>query len=381
MGAYEPAEDSHLLKEAVKTHAFGNVLDMGTGSGILAMAAAKCRRVKSVIATDIDQESISAAKKKARGKSIKFLQSNLFEKVKGKFDTIIFNPPYLPQDKEFYDRSLHSGKKGYELIERFLVECNTHLRKESLILMLFSSLTKKDKVDEFIEKNCLKKVLLSSEKMFFEELFVYKISKSALLKKLEAKGISNVSLFEKGHRGIVYLGMKGGKKIAVKAKRKESRALGRIENESAWLKKLNPFRIAPKLIFSGKGFFCYEFAEGILIKDFIQTARKGKLIYVLREVFRQCRVLDSLKVDKEEMHHPVKHVVIGNSVVMIDFERCHYSRKPKNVTQFCQFIRSMSKLLGKKGVIIDKKWLASAAKIYKEKQTEKNFKRILSALK
>ncbi|MFH1181411.1 MAG: HemK2/MTQ2 family protein methyltransferase [Candidatus Woesearchaeota archaeon] len=381
MPAYTSAEDSFLLAEAVKSYAFGDVLDMGTGSGILAIAAAGCRRVKSITAVDIDEEALLAARKNAKGHRIKFLQSDLFENVKGKFDTIIFNPPYLPQDKEFHDRALHGGKKGYEVIERFLAACNGYLRKDSIILLLFSSLTKKEKVDEFIERNCLKKELLSSQKMFFEELFAYKISKSKLLKRLEGKGISNVKLFAKGHRGIVYTGVLRGKKVAVKAKKKESLAVRRIENEAYWLRRLNPFRIAPKIIFSGQGFFCYEFVEGSLIRDFMQTSRKGRLRYVLRQVFRQCRVLDSLKVDKEEMHHPVKHVIIGSSVVLVDFERCHYSRKPKNVTQFCQFIRSTGKLLEEKGIIINKKWLSAAAKAYKDRQNGENFRRIISVLK
>ena len=49
---YEPAEDSHLLAEAVKKFAHGRVLDMGTGSGIQAITAAKSRKVKIRVAAE-----------------------------------------------------------------------------------------------------------------------------------------------------------------------------------------------------------------------------------------------------------------------------------------------------------------------------------------
>jgi release factor glutamine methyltransferase len=70
------------------------VLDIGSGSGIQAETALNSK-AKSVLATDINPESI----KLLRSKKINAINSNLFTKVKGKFDLIIFNPPYLPLDK------------------------------------------------------------------------------------------------------------------------------------------------------------------------------------------------------------------------------------------------------------------------------------------
>ncbi|MBI4439449.1 methyltransferase, partial [Candidatus Woesearchaeota archaeon] len=79
---YEPAEDSYLLAEAVKKFATGRVLDMGTGSGIQAITAAKSRKIKSIVAADISQEALKyataeAAKEGVKGK-ITFSKSNLF---------------------------------------------------------------------------------------------------------------------------------------------------------------------------------------------------------------------------------------------------------------------------------------------------------------
>ena len=60
---YEPREDSELLAKYVKKYAFGGVLDMGTGSGIQALTAAKKKKVKSVLAADIQANVIDDIKK------------------------------------------------------------------------------------------------------------------------------------------------------------------------------------------------------------------------------------------------------------------------------------------------------------------------------
>ena len=90
MFLYEPREDSELLVKYVKKHARGVVLDMGTGSGIQAIGAIE--KGAEVLAVDVNKEAVEHCEKKG----INALQSDLFENVKGKFDLIIFNPPYLP---------------------------------------------------------------------------------------------------------------------------------------------------------------------------------------------------------------------------------------------------------------------------------------------
>ena len=152
---YEPREDSFLMEKAVKKYAYGKVLDMGTGSGIQAIAAAKNKKVKSVIAVDINKEAVMDTLQNAmkEGIPISVQQSNLFRNIDEKFDTIIFNPPYLPRDPKLKDLTLDGGKKGYELIQRFLKQANKYLENDGIILLLFSSLTDKDKVEEILTKN------------------------------------------------------------------------------------------------------------------------------------------------------------------------------------------------------------------------------------
>ena len=181
---YEPREDSTLLEHYVRQYAKGHVLDMGTGSGIQAITAAHGINVKSVLAVDVQKSAIDYCRKCIKNRKIKFLVSDLFDGIKKdkqlkneKFDTIIFNPPYLPDELKVKDLTLEGGKKGYEVIERFLSQVNSFLKEDGIILIVFSSLTKKEKVDEFIRNNLLEFELLEKEHYFFEDLYVYKIWK------------------------------------------------------------------------------------------------------------------------------------------------------------------------------------------------------------
>ncbi len=380
---YEPREDSTMLEAWVKKYAFGKVLDIGTGSGIQAIAAAQSPKVKSVLASDIQKGVIEYCKKCIKNNKIKFLQSDLFKNVEGKFDTIIFNPPYLPQELKLKDLTIEGGKKGYEVIEEFLNQANDFLKPNGTILMVFSSLTKKEKIEELIKNNLLDFEELEKAHIFFEDIYIYLLKRGEFLKKLENKGISNVKYLTKGHRGLLFTGIYRNKKVAIKAKNPESRAVGRIENEAKWLKKLNKCGIGPKLIFADRDFFVYEFIEGEFIVDFIKKSNKNNIKKIIKNIFNQMFVLDKLKIDKEEMHHPFKHVIISKGKpYMVDFERTHHAKSPKNVTQFCQFLISgyLSSILKSKKIAISQQRMIRLAKVYKSNQNIKNLKKIINMI-
>ncbi|MBU0929738.1 MAG: methyltransferase [Nanoarchaeota archaeon] len=165
---YEPAEDSFLLKKYVLEYSKGKVLDIGCGSGILAEAA--LRKTKDVLASDIDSKAVKHCLKKG----INAIESNLFSNIKGKFDLIIFNPPYLPEDPDEPEDSkliTTGGKKGYELIERFLKSARIHMKKEGKILLVCSSLT--GNVEKLFKRHKYKFNKLETQKSFFEQIHVY----------------------------------------------------------------------------------------------------------------------------------------------------------------------------------------------------------------
>ena len=152
---YPPREDSYLLSRVVKQISKGKtVLDIGTGTGIQAITAA-LNGARDVVATDINPDALKLAKENAKLNKVKIevIESDLFAKVKGKFDLIIFNAPYLPSGpvppetspalaelpQRGHDDPQWSG--GKELIEKFLKEAKNHLTEGGKIVYVFSSLT------------------------------------------------------------------------------------------------------------------------------------------------------------------------------------------------------------------------------------------------
>ena len=178
---YEPAEDSHLLEESLKEYLKNKdkkikIIDMGTGSGIQAKT---CKELgfESILAVDINKVAVKELKKQ----KINSIHSNLFLNIdkKEKFDLIIFNPPYLPEDKlEPNDSKPNTtaGKYGYELIIKFLKQAKNYLNKNGNILLLFSSLSKPNIIKRKAKELGYKLKLLKGQKIFFEELYIYLVS-------------------------------------------------------------------------------------------------------------------------------------------------------------------------------------------------------------
>jgi len=202
---------------------------------------------------------------------------------------------------------------------------------------------------------------------------------------MNIKGITNIKYFTKGHRGILYTGIYKRKKVVIKAKLPESKAEGRIENEGNWLKKLNKKNIGPKLIKATKNYFFYEYIKGKFFIDFIKTLKKTEkklILNIIKEILKQCFELDKLKVDKEEMHHPLKHILITpkHKVYLLDFERCHLVDYPKNTTQFMVFLIRAKELLSEYNIKIYQEKIIALAKLYKKHQTKENFEKILEEI-
>jgi release factor glutamine methyltransferase len=165
---YAPEEDSLLLEKWVRQLAFGKVLDMGCGSGILARAALSV--TDNVLACDINPEAVALCS--AQG--ISAVVSDLFSTITGTFDVIIFNPPYLPFDPaEDAESALITtgGTQGMELLERFLSAARLHLNSGGKILFVCSTLT--GNVEELLTHLHYHFLLLDSQSHFFEVLKVY----------------------------------------------------------------------------------------------------------------------------------------------------------------------------------------------------------------
>jgi len=174
---YPPKEDSFFLSAILddffkhKNIKVKKFLDMGSGSGIQAETLTKFTEKRNIICADIDKEAVRHLK----SKGFNAINSDLFEKVKGKFDFIVFNPPYLPEHKYDKQPDTSGGKLGDETILRFLKQAKKHLNKDGKIFLLLSSLTPRKRINNYLAENCKFKKL-SEKKLFFEILEILIIS-------------------------------------------------------------------------------------------------------------------------------------------------------------------------------------------------------------
>ncbi|MCX6767998.1 MAG: methyltransferase [Candidatus Micrarchaeota archaeon] len=183
---YAPREDSFLLAEAVEKFAAGRVLDMGTGCGIQGITAARKKEVNAVVSADAGKEALEAARanagKNGAGGKITFVQTDLFSAVKGKFDTIAFNPPYLPVspgEKRFADSAAwDGGKTGRKVIDRFLDEFDRHLAPRGKLLFLSSSLSDEGKTLKKLAQKGFSAETAGEKRFFFEKITVIKAEKN-----------------------------------------------------------------------------------------------------------------------------------------------------------------------------------------------------------
>ena len=94
-----PRDDTEILVQTsinlIKKHNLKSALEIGTGSGIIAITLKNLLNLK-ITATDINSEALKIARKNAKNLDIKFIQSDLFKNIKEKYDIIISNPPYIP---------------------------------------------------------------------------------------------------------------------------------------------------------------------------------------------------------------------------------------------------------------------------------------------
>ena len=154
------------------------MLDLGTGSGILAIIAAK--KAQYVLAVDLNPYAIRCAKENAELNKIQnmaFLQGDLFTALKDgtKFDLILFNAPYLPseegEDSTWIGRSWAGGANGRVVLDRFIPQVPSYLKPHGRVLLMQSTLTGIENTINTFAKQKLRAVVIAEQQLpFFETL-------------------------------------------------------------------------------------------------------------------------------------------------------------------------------------------------------------------
>ncbi len=181
---YPPKEDSELLAGVVEKFARGSFLDFGCASGVLGLTALRVPAVSQVLFADVNPAALKAAKAnyEANGfslssaKPVAFVKTDFFSNLKNsRFDTISFNPPYLPTEKSErvkgpFNKALDGGIDGRNVTDPFLRRFSRHLNPRGQLLILDSSLADYSKTVAFLKQHGFGVSIEARQKFFFEEI-------------------------------------------------------------------------------------------------------------------------------------------------------------------------------------------------------------------
>ena len=148
-GVFAPISDSRFLADVLREQTLpprATVLDLCTGSGILAITAAR-RGARSVTAVDCSRRAVLTARLNARLNRVKVkaVRGDLFDPLGDqRFDAIVSNPPYVPAEsddlpRKGLERAWDAGTDGRVLLDRIIEEAPEHLKPGGFLLLVSSS--------------------------------------------------------------------------------------------------------------------------------------------------------------------------------------------------------------------------------------------------
>ena len=149
--AMVPRPETDELVEFLKSeirNPKSEIVDVGTGSGVIALSLAAEFPEAKILAVDVSEEALALAEENAArlnlSDKVRFLKSHLLEKVDGAFDLIVANLPYIStQDRHTLSRevlrdpevALFAGAQGDELVRELIAQAPARLRPGGLLAL------------------------------------------------------------------------------------------------------------------------------------------------------------------------------------------------------------------------------------------------------
>lgn len=144
----DPRPDTETLVEwaldCVENRISPTLIDLGTGSGAIALALQSQRPNATVTAVDFSQDALEVARANAQRLQlpVQLVQSSWLEQIEGMFDVIVSNPPYIREDDEHMAalrheprQALTSGEDGLDDIRTIIAQAPAHLNAGGWLLL------------------------------------------------------------------------------------------------------------------------------------------------------------------------------------------------------------------------------------------------------
>lgn len=168
---YVPSDDTFLLADCIRQYSGRWALEIGVGSGVLLNLLEK--NFANVAGSDIDLRALEHC----RGRSGAMLACcDAASAFAGRFDLIVSNPPYLPDDDKISDATVHGGPKGIEMTIHFIQSALPLLTRGGKMLLVVSSLADSSALDQMVLEKKIHKKVAKEKKLFYETLSVVELS-------------------------------------------------------------------------------------------------------------------------------------------------------------------------------------------------------------
>lgn len=158
------------------------VLEMGCGSGLLSLVAA--RGGGSVTGVDVNPLAVEATKRNVESngmqKQIRVKQSDLFDALPSsdRFDLIFWNPPYYPHDPVDDAAKAMDGGKGYDVLARFARKAGRYLNPGgSILLILTGRASDEERIIRLFTDEGMSATVACQQQSFFEQFRIHELTK------------------------------------------------------------------------------------------------------------------------------------------------------------------------------------------------------------
>lgn len=167
---YVPSDDTFLLADCIKQYSGRWALEIGVGSGILLNLLEK--HFANVVGSDIDLRALEHCRCRSSAMLVCCDAASAFA---GRFDLIVSNPPYLPDDK-VRDTTVHGGPAGIETTVHFIQSALPLLASGGRMLFVVSSLADSSALDQLVAEKKMGKKMVKEKKLFYETICVVELT-------------------------------------------------------------------------------------------------------------------------------------------------------------------------------------------------------------